>query len=234
MGTSKGYIAPSTPNWRQAKRQVSRYLSNPTESGKGNAVAKYARAMGANSYNMSQVTKAFTGIISFASASAAKGYTAALREIGREDILSLEPPEALDVLISHFTNDGSTIDDQISLNSISESFQVLEVIQLEDLQKIDIACLLKEMICQFAKLKFAQLFDKQIRNKCPVIEEANRRMEDIQDYIYYTMKQRLTDDILRKINPRNLVNEEIIQNTLEESFHFMENFYGGEQHENMD
>ena len=40
---------------------------------------------------------------------------------GREDILSLEPKEALDALISHFANDGNTIDDKIALDSMVET-----------------------------------------------------------------------------------------------------------------
>lgn len=226
MGTSKGYIAPSTPNWRQAKREVSRYLSNPTEIERKNAVAQYAKAMTTGGYNASQVAKAFAGVISFSSASASRGYAAALHDIARDDILSLEPQQALDALISLFANDGSTIDDKIALDSISESFQVLEVVDPEDLKNIDISQLLKEMICQFAKLKFAQLFDKQIRNKCPIVEEANGRIEEMQDYIYYTMGQQLTDDVLREINPHNLANETIVQSTLEEGFKLMTIFYG--------
>lgn len=226
MGTSKGYIAPSTPNWRQAKREVSRYLSNPTETARENVAAKYARAMTTDSYDISQAVRAFAGAISFSSASSSRGYVAALHEIGREDILSLEPNEAIEALISHFANDGSTIDDKIALDSMVESFQVLNVIEPEDLQNIDIFRLLKEMICQFAKLKFAQLFDKQVRNKCPVVEEANMRIVEIQDYIYYTMEQQLKDDVLKKINPHNLANEAIVQNTLEEGFKLMTVFYG--------
>lgn len=226
MGTSKGYIAPSTPNWKQAKREISRYLSNSTETAKRTVATKYARAMAADSYNASQVTRAFAGVISFSTTSATQGYIAALHEIGRDDILSLEPKEALDALISHFTNDGSTIDDKIALDSMAESFQVLEIIQPEDLQNIDSSRLLKEMICQFAKFKFAQLFDKQIRNKCPVVEEANTRIAEIQEYIYYAMGQQLTDDVLKGINPHNLANEMIVQSTLKKGFELMTIFYG--------
>lgn len=226
MGTSKGYIAPSTPNWKRAKREISHYLSNPTDVARKNVAAQYARAMAGDSYNVSQVTRAFAGAISFSSASTARGYAVALREIGREDILSLEPKEALDALISHFANDGSTIDDKIALDSMVETFKALEVIQLEDLQGIDTSRLLKEMVCQFAKLKFAQLFDKQIRTKCPVIEEANARIAEMQEYIYYAMNQQLTENILKEINPHNLANEMIVQNTLNKGFELMTIFYG--------
>ena len=226
MGTSKGYIAPSAPNWRQAKREVSRYLSTPTEIERKNVTAQYAKAMTTGGYNASQVAKAFAGVISFSSASASRGYAAALHGIGRDDILSLGPQEALDTLISIFASDGSTIDDKIALDSISESFQVLEVIEPEDLKNVDTSHLLKEMICQFAKLKFAQLFDKQIRNKCPIPEEANRRIAEMQDYIYYTMGQQLTNDVLSEMNPHNLANEVIVRNTLEEGFKLMIICYG--------
>lgn len=226
MGTSKGYIAPSTPSWRQAKREVSRYLSNPTETERKTLAAQYAKAMTTGGYNVSQVAKAFAGVISFSSAIASRGYTAALHDIGRDDILSLGPQEALDTLISIFANAGSTIDDKIALDSISESFQVLQIIEPEDLKSIDTSCLLREMICQFAKLKFAQLFDKQIRNKCPIVEEANRRIAEMQDYLYYTMGQQLTNDILGEINPHNIANEVIVRNTLEEGFRLMTIYYG--------
>ncbi|ANU54387.1 hypothetical protein A4V00_10355 [Hungateiclostridiaceae bacterium KB18] len=172
------------------------------------------------------MAKAFAGVISFSSAIASRGYTAALHDIGRDDILSLGPQETLDTLISIFANAGSTIDDKIALDSISESFQVLQVIEPEDLKSINTSRLLREMICQFAKLKFAQLFDKQIRNKCPIVEEANRRIAEMQDYIYYTMGQKLTNDILGEINPNNIANEVIVRNTLEEGFRLMTIYYG--------
>lgn len=226
MGTSKGYIAPSTPSWSQAKRSVSKYLGNPCITERGNVALKYAQAMSSGNYNFERVAKAFSGVISFSSNSSSHGYIVALRDIGREDLLSLSPAEVLSELISLFANDGSTIDDKIALDSISESFQVLEVTVPEDLQNIDSSRLLKEMICQFAKLKFAQMFDKQIRNKCPVIEEANSRIMEMQDFIYYTMDQRLTPDILRDINPYNLANEGIVQDTLKKAFELMEHYYG--------
>ena len=115
MGTSKGYIAPSTPAWSQAKRGVSRFLSNPTSLERGNAAAKYAQAMSSGQYNAGQVAKAFSNVLSFSSSSSSHGYASALNRIGRDDILSLAPEEALNELISYFANDGSTIDDKISL-----------------------------------------------------------------------------------------------------------------------
>lgn len=43
MGTSKGYIAPKTPHWSQAKRAVTSYINN--SGSRANAAGKFAQAM---------------------------------------------------------------------------------------------------------------------------------------------------------------------------------------------
>ena len=37
MGTSKGYIAPKTPHWSQAKRAVTSYINNGDSGSRANA-----------------------------------------------------------------------------------------------------------------------------------------------------------------------------------------------------
>ena len=71
-----------------------------------------------------------------------------------------------------FANDGATIDDAIALDCMSEALTVLEIQSPEQLSTVDINRLIKELVCQFAKHKFAQLFDKQIRTQFPNVEEA--------------------------------------------------------------
>lgn len=226
MGTSKGYIAPSTPHWSQAKRGVSLYVSNPTSGERNNAASKYSRAMKTDGFANHRLVNALAGFANFASTSISHGYAKALQIIGREDILSLDSEDAINELILHFTNNGETIDDAIALDCISETLSVLEIQELADLKNLDINILIKEMVCQFAKLKFAQLFDKQIRNKCPNIEQANSRMTEMQNYIYYVMELKLTDEVLHSINPQNLSNETVIQDVLKRGFDLMEQYYG--------
>lgn len=117
MGTSKGYIAPSTPNWASAKRGVSDFISHPTESNKQSAAAK------------------------------------------------------------------------------------------------------------FAMQKFAQLFDKHIMNKCDSVVVARTREKDIKEYIYYTVKFKLTDDEITEINPRDIANEHIIKDIIKKAFDILEHYY---------
>ena len=233
MGTSKGYIAPSTPHWAQAKRGVSMYINNPSSAVKSAAASKYAKAMNTEGYSNSRVAHALSGFASFVSNSSTNGYATALRDIGREDILAMDPEDAINELTLHFANNGETIDDAIALDCISEALSVLNIQKIEDLQNIEINKFIKEMVCQFAKLKFAQLFDKQIRNKCPNIIQANQRIVEMQNYIYYTMELNLTNEILVSINPHNLSNETIVQDILKKGFELMELYYG-DSYENLD
>jgi len=226
MGTSKGYIAPSTPHWSRAKRSITSYLNDSSDRKKTAATVGYARAMNGDGFSNSRVVQAFSGISAFAAASRDKGVNAALKEIGREDILALSPEDALSELILDFANDGATIDDALALDCISDALAVLEIDSFEDLSRIDTNRLIKEFVCQFSKHKFAQLFDKQIRNKFPNIEEANAKISELQEFIYYTIEQKLTSEILQAINPQNLANQPVIQDTLEKGFKLLEDFYG--------
>ena len=45
MGTSKGYIAPTTLHWSKAKRAVTSFINNRDYDSKAKAASKYATAM---------------------------------------------------------------------------------------------------------------------------------------------------------------------------------------------
>ena len=44
MGTSKGYIAPTTSHWSTAKRAVTAFINNRDFDSKAKAASKYATA----------------------------------------------------------------------------------------------------------------------------------------------------------------------------------------------
>lgn len=226
MGTSKGYIAPSTPHWAQSKRKVSMYISNPTNDSIRTAASSYAKAMNTEGYSNSRAVTAIAGLASFAASARKNGYANALREIGREDLLSLNPEEAFSELTLYYANDGETIDDAIALDCISAALVVLDIQKIDDLQNIDSSLFIREMVCQFAKLKFAQLYYKQIYNKCPNLAQADKLIEQMQSYIYYTMKNELTEEMLTSINPHNLSDESIVKAVIKNGFELMEHYYG--------
>ena len=67
MGTSKGYIAPSTPNWASAKRGISGFINQPSELNKKDAVAKYARAMNSEESMYERASAVFASFSEFVS-----------------------------------------------------------------------------------------------------------------------------------------------------------------------
>lgn len=226
MGTSKGYIAPSTPSWSKVKRNVSIYVGNPSTTNQAKVASSFANSMNTNGLSTERVSKVFSGFLSFVTTSEISGISQALQEIGCEDILSLSPEVALDELLSYFADNGSTIDDLIALDCLSSALIIFHIDTLDDIKNVDISQVLKELVCQFGSRKFAQMFDKQIRNKRPNVVEANTIINEMQKYIYYTLESRITDKVLSSLNPHNLTNEAIVQSTLQEGFKLMIECYG--------
>lgn len=214
MGTSKGYIAPSTPQWARAKRGVTSYIGNPSDTSIKQAVTDYAKAVSSDNNITENIADIFSQVIGFIlSSNSEHGFNGAIKEIHREDILKLDSAEALTELTYHFAHNGNTIDDAIALDCISNTFEVLEILDITDIEKISAKEFLKELVCQFAKLKFAQLFDKQIRNKCNSIQIANARIADVQDYIYETLKLKFDKkpELISAVNPKKLSEFSIVK-----------------------
>ena len=225
MGTSKGYISPTTPKWSSVKRGLSTYLSNPTTSNVKTVASKYANAMNDDKTSFHRVSAIFSNFSAFVNQSKSQGLIQALNDYQLSYIIDLPPEEAIIELVNAFS-DGSTIDDNISIACISVALEEIGVISLEDLSNIQMNVFIKELTCQFAIQKFAQMFDKQLKNKCNNIIEANKRMEEIQNYIYNKLMSELSLEKIESIDPLNLPNEDIINQTMEEAFDILENYYG--------
>ena len=225
MGTSKGYIAPTSPQWRNAKRGVTSYLTDPTENKKKQAISRYAKAIKMDDHSLALASTSFAGLMAFISSANAVGLNDALREIGREDLRDLDPKDALDELLSFYSNGGSTIDDSVVLDCMADSFDVLEIEELSQITQADLNLLLNELICQFAKRKFAQMFTKQANEKCTLIE-ANNRLSEVQEYIYYTLKEELNRTDAPPINPKNIGDMPVVKSIIDKAFSIMEQWYG--------
>lgn len=87
MGTSKGYIAPTTPQWSQAKRAVTSYIKNGNMESRAKAASKFASAMHHDLASSEQFTKAAGSILSFAQAVSHAGINNALHEFNRNDLI---------------------------------------------------------------------------------------------------------------------------------------------------
>ena len=172
MGTSKGYISPTTPKWSSVKRGLSTYLSNPTTSNVKTVASKYAHAMNDDKTSFHRASAIFSNFSAFVNQSKSQGLIQALNDYQLSYIIDLPPEEAIIELINVFS-DGSTIDDNISIACISVALEEIGVVSLEDLSNIQMNVFIKELTCQFAIQKFAQMFDKQLKNKCNNIRLVN-------------------------------------------------------------
>ena len=224
MGTSKGYIAPSTPNWASAKRGITGYLNQPTEANKKEGSAKFARAMNADDTMIERAAAVFSDFVGFVSSSNTNGVSQALQDYGKEYLNTLPPEEALSELMNSFSS-GSSIDDIIANNCISDALIVLEIETIDYFSKVNFNELIKELVCQFAKQKFAQMLDKHIMNRCENIVVAKAREKEIEDYIYFTVKYQLTDDIISELNPRNIANVQVVKDIIAKAFDILEHYY---------
>ena len=225
MGTSKGYIAPTSIHWKKAKIGLTGFLSNPTEDKLKRAISRYAKAVKTDSVSLDSAASSVSGLLAFIS-SIGGGLREALREIGREDLCDLDPKEALDELLAFYANGGSTIDDALILDCLADAFENLAIDELTKISQADMNDLIREFACQFAKRKFAQIFDKHVREKSISIAEADKRLLDAQEYIYYTLKDSITDELLDSINPKKLNDVALIRTVIDKAFGMMEQWYG--------
>lgn len=223
MGTSKGYIAPSTPEWAKAKRCITAYVNSPSDTSLTNVASSYASAMQISGASIQRAATAFSAAASFLGNVSNHGFDFAVKELGCENLAQIPFDEAIDIILSILSNDSSTIDDSLIADSMAVAFEVLDS---ESLENLDVESMVKIMICEYAQRKFVQLFDKQIRNKCPNTTQANARIKEMQEYIYYTMNACLSEKILPTINIRDLSGSNVITDVISNGYKLMTEYYG--------
>ena len=153
MGTSKGYIAPTKPEWSEAKRAVSGFLRNGDSESKAKAAGKYAAAMLSGGKQMNtQYAVAADNVRSFARGVATNGVDHTLIAFGRSDLIGKSPSEILDALIDQFTYNSNTLADSLSAEALSLAFYNLKIEAPEDLGNIGLDALLREMITEYINL----------------------------------------------------------------------------------
>ncbi len=122
MGTSTGYNAPTTPQWRALKGQVSRAAPNgrPSPAVCGDLIRDYVSANGGSrgftrGGGGASATRVAASVGGFLSTVASRGLAAALDEVGLAGLIGRPVGELLDVL----GGPGSTIDDVDARTALS-------------------------------------------------------------------------------------------------------------------
>lgn len=223
MGTSKGYIPPTTIKWSQAKRAVTDFLNNKDSESKQNAVSKFADAMRSEAKTHS-IVNAASDIVSFSKHVSAVGLNNALRDWGREDLIGKSSEEIWNELLNDFTNNGNTTDDYMASEALANALQNLEVFQLEDLNKVDSSELLKEIIIEYIKSNFAFRYSEQIaKSHSPA--ETKRILDQVKDYISLELKNNLHEEEIRNIDYKNMNNERIVAKTIDMAWNILTEFF---------
>lgn len=234
MGTSKGYIAPTRPEWSKAKRAVSTYLKNGDSESRANAVSKYAEAIRTGTAGStegtsfgSSFTSAVGNVITFARGVAENGLDKTLSQFGRNDLIGKQPGTIIHELLDQFTNHGSTIEDALASEALSVAFNNLGIESPDDLAGIDLDAFLTELIIAFVNNDFDfRFYEKVSHGRTP--EDTHSILKDVHDYIDGTLRSKLTPVDIGKINLSNMDADTIVASMLDDAFTTFITFYGAE------
>lgn len=226
MGTSKGYIAPTKPEWSDAKRAVSAYLRNRDSKSKGKAVQKFAEAMNTSGGTVSQsFSSAAGGILGFARSINQNGLDNTLSAFGRDDLIGKDPEYILRELLNQFTNNAATIDDSMAADALSQAFDNLGIETIDDLGTVDLDSLLREMVTEFININFDLRFEEKIgHGRAPT--EKFAILDEMHKYIADTIHDVLTEREIEKIDLANLNASTIVMDILKDAFNVCARFYG--------
>lgn len=225
MGTSKGYIAPTTPQWSQAKRAVTSYIKKGNMESRAKAASKFVSAMHHDLASSEQFTKAAGSILSFAQAVSRAGINNALHEFNRNDLIGKPSDEIYNELVQEFTNYGNTTEDYLSAEAIRAALKELNITDLEDLKVVAPDVLLKEMLIEYIKFSFAFRYEEKIRMKRNP-EETECLLEEMGKYISNELHNNLKLEDIKTIDFERMQASEIVKRSLEDAYQVFELFYG--------
>ena len=159
MGTSKGYIAPTTIYWSKSKRAVTGFIKNGDNDSKIKAASRFAEAMNQDISSSASFISATGKILSFINNASSIGLNNALQQIDRLDLIDKEPGEVLDALLNHFTNNGNTVEDYLAAQAIGEAFSNLKIENIADINNISTEAFLIEVLVDFEFLDLLGTLD---------------------------------------------------------------------------
>lgn len=228
MGTSKGYIPPTKPEWSSAKRAVSSFLRNRDSESKEKVINKFGEAMSSAGIVFgSSFSSAAGNVLGFARGIKETGLDNTLVEFGREDLIGKEPDEILHELIYQFTNDSATLEDSLAADALSQAFEVLNIETIDDLANVDIDILLREMVTEFVIISFDLVFDEKI-GKGRGQSEKELILKEMHTYIADALYCSLSEKELKKIDFANMSASSIVKDSLDEAYSICANYYGGD------
>ena len=216
MGTSKGYIAPTTSHWSTAKRAVTAFINNRDFDSKAKAASKYATAM---------KTDMSTGG-SFQSA-AARTLGIEKSENNREYLIGKPAEVVLTELLHEFTNSGASVEDNMAADALSQAMDNLKIEDIADIGNVSVDILLKEMLKEYIKENFDFRYEEKIsKGKTPA--QTSAILNDMHEYIENSIDGDLNLDNLKSVDFSNMGTSQIVEDALRDALSVLEKYYGEE------
>lgn len=180
MGTSKGYIPPKNPHWKQAKGAITRMLSGSysSESAK-KAIARFAEAYSSTHLANSRVGVVAGGVLNFLDLVNTYGVKEAAERLGIDNLLDKHGNELYKGIIDYFARNFESTDMQIIRESLSEALKELEINSFDDFKNITSEEFLITFIINFAIKSFEACFSEKILSNLKTANDYDRIIDDI-------------------------------------------------------
>lgn len=195
MGTSKGYLPPTGYLWTQAKRSVTDMVKHNFENESiGKAVGNYARATtgsqgGGQRSRVTKLSEVGSRAGAFFGIAQSEGFITALEKAGLGNLADKDSAEVYAGLLNYLTGNGSTLDDSVVRDSMSEVLrEEIEKNQDESeigeiFEKMDMEKFFVNLICKFVQKDFLLLFAEKIQAKCGSIKKYKDAEKQIKTFI---------------------------------------------------
>lgn len=225
MGTSKGYIAPTSIHWSLSKRAVTQYMNGVSPDTRSNAASKFASAMKNDSAASSAFTRALWKMALFSNRVHTSGFESALREVGREDLIGKNAGEVFDELLNDFTNDGATKEDYLAAQAIGEALNILGIENLSELANIPTEDLIIEILSEYVKYSFAFRYSEKISaGRTPA--QADSILRDMGNYISNKIHSDFDRSVLNGMDIKSLGTSGVANQLLVDALSIFEEYYG--------
>lgn len=226
MGTSKGYLPPTGFLWSKTKRSVTNMVKHNFESEYiGKAVGNYSKAVSNGSGSrISNLAVAGSRASAFFGVASSEGFNSALEKNGLGNLINKDSPEVYAGLLDYFTGNGSTLDDSIVRDSMSEVLKEL-LANLDDgasvssaFEQMDISEFVVNLITKFVQKDFLLMFAEKIKAKCGSIKKYMKAEVQIKKFIDKQIRDRYNFEELSGINWNNTEGSIFIEKRCNEVF----------------
>lgn len=165
MGTSKGYITPTKKEWTDAKRAATQLSKENNLKNRIKLINRHAIAMKQEmTQSQSDASKAIGKVIGLIQGIQNQGLNKTLKDLNKEYLIDKSSEEILDTLLGEYAGYGNTKDNYLAMDALSIALKVFEINSIEDLLKISIEDLLKEILINYVDLNFKFRYEEQISN----------------------------------------------------------------------